>query len=578
MRTESKNAVIVVLIVAIGFSGIGNLIMSMITIVEPVSCCEVFKVAKTNNPVTMDPVDSWDSTSNDMLDQVVETLTAYDITDPDLPLVGRLAESWYWPDNTTIEFKLRENVFFHDGTRFTADCVLHTIQRINFFGNWSGTLDPETYTMAFPHSLYKFRDGIPIFNDTLSFATDDYTVTLVLNRPYAPAEGLLGYTASSILHPDSTPLYEILNLGKDLVIGTGPFKLVSFIRNSEIRFRRWERYWRTGPYWEDMVYVYYEDAISANKAMLAGDIDYLGQGIASYKPDFEADPDITVTGDGTSEYINGPHYWYITFNALYVNQTWRKAISYAFNYSYLIHDIKENTVLRANSLVPPGFPAHNSSVIGAHYNISLARQYMQSMGYGVGWDIGTMDGEQFIPGDDEALWQAAAWTPAVGNFTGGWIFPNIYDSYFKSLLIQRFTGDMDLIGIEIAPPPNLDYDRFIRILELNPDRIHIFYCGNGPDYFETFNMINPLVNPESTSNFGKINNTEINTLLALATTETDTAQRYKYYKKLQYLVIDKYAYHLPLMYDKLYYVHASNLKGIHYNCMRSQYWYPTYRE
>ncbi len=572
MRTESKNAVIVVLIVAIIISGIGNLIISMLTVVSTTSG-EVFKVAKGSNPYTMDPVEAWDSMSNDMLDQVVETLIAYDITDPNLPLVGRLAESWYWADNTTLVFQLRDDVFYHDGTRFTSDCVLHTIKRINYFGNWTGNL-PVTKRMAFPHVLYKFRDGIPIFNDSLSFATDDHSVTLILNRPYGPAEGLLGYTASAILHPDSTPLYEMLNLGEDLVIGTGPFKLVKYIPNSEIRFERWERYWRTGSYFDGFIYVYYEDGISSNNAMLALDIDYLGQGIASLKPDFEAGPDITVTGDGVNDYINGPIYWYIGFMSPYINQTWRKAISSAFNYSYLIHEIKDDTVVRANSPVPPGFPAHNVSTTGAHYNITLARLYMQKMGYGVGWDVGSMNGDEFIPGIDETLWKTAEFVPANGNFTDNALWMRYrYGSYFNFLLNERFTEDLDLIGIKIRYGSSWDW--------LDPwweAPYDIYYAGWGPDYFEPFNMIDPFVNPESASNFGQINNTEINALLALTAAETDTAQRNKYYKKLQYLVIDKYAYHLPLMYDKLYYVHATTLKGIPYNCMRSQYWYPTYRE
>ncbi|MFW9818788.1 MAG: ABC transporter substrate-binding protein [Candidatus Thorarchaeota archaeon] len=148
-------AILIALIVNIAvFSGFGILILSPLLTNYPPSL-QILRVARTYNPVTMDPVDAWDSTSNDMLDQVIEPLIAYDLSDPDLPLVPRLAESWYWPDNTTIEFKLRENVFFHDNSRLTADCVLHTIARINFFGNWSGTLDPAAYTMAFPHSLYK---------------------------------------------------------------------------------------------------------------------------------------------------------------------------------------------------------------------------------------------------------------------------------------------------------------------------------------------------------------------------------------------------------------------------------------
>ncbi|MFX0005402.1 MAG: ABC transporter substrate-binding protein [Promethearchaeota archaeon] len=578
MRDNSKNkilnwAIFIALIANIVvFSSFSAVILSSI-FNRNTETGAILRVARTSNPVTMDPVDTWDSISNDMLDQVLETLIAYDLTDPDLPLVGRLAESWYWPDDTTIEFKLRENVFFHDGSRFTADCVLYTITRINYFGNWSGTL-PDTVYMAFPHSLYKFRDGIPIFNDTLSYATDDYNVTLKLNRPYGPVEGLLAYTASSIVHPDSTPADKMLDISKDLVIGTGPFKLIRYIPTSEIRFARWERYWRTGAFWDQIVYVYYRDAVTANNALLAGKVDFLGHGISSLKPDFEAHPGITVTGDGVHDYINASIYWYIAFKSSYINWTWRKAISYAFNYSYLIHEITEDNMVRANSLVPPGFPAHNASVKGANYDVPKARQYMQSMGYGVGWDVGSMNGDQFIPGTDEFQWTIAQFVPKQGNFSNdGFYFRRNVASHFLELLIQRFTEDMDRIGITIYGGSSWDW--WDPWWETPYD---IFFVGWGPDYFETFSMIEPLVNPESSSNLAEIDNPEINALLDLTMAETDTQMRNKYYKKLQYLIIDKYAYHMPLEYDKIYTVHASSLKGFPYNCMRLLYWYPTYRE
>ncbi|MFW9819539.1 MAG: ABC transporter substrate-binding protein, partial [Candidatus Thorarchaeota archaeon] len=273
MEIEKKKLAIIILAMILVVSGLGNVLLTLLAIYEqPPESGEILRVARTNNPVTMDPVDSWDSVSNYMLDQVVETLIAYDLTDPELPLIGRLAESWYWPDNKTIEFKLRENVFFHDGSQLTANCVLHTFARINFFGNWTETLDPNIYTMASPHHLYKFSDGIPIINDTLSYVTGDYNVTLKLNRPYAPIEAILAYTASAIVHPDSTPGDEMLEMGVDLVIGTGPFKLISYIPNSEVRFARWERYWRTGAYWDEIVYDYYLDDITAYYAFCDGNI------------------------------------------------------------------------------------------------------------------------------------------------------------------------------------------------------------------------------------------------------------------------------------------------------------------
>jgi ABC-type transport system substrate-binding protein len=589
MEMEKKNLAIIILAVVLAASGVGNVILAMLTVIEVPPTGEVLKIASTSNPVTMDPMDAWDSVSNDMLRQVVEPLIATDLTDPSFPLVGRLATSWDFNIGehgkyNNITFYLRENVYFHDGQLFTGEDVIHTFERINFFGNWTGTLDPATHTMAFPHSLYKFADGTPIFNDTLSRAlwdttklTDEYTVTLIMNGAFAPAEGLLAYTASAIVGHTSTEVDVMLDLSTDLCIGTGPFKLVNYVPNSERRLARWERYWRTGAYFDTLVWVYYRDAVTANNAMLALDIDYLGGGIASLKPDFEADPDITVTGNGVDDFINGSIYWYIAFNAPYVNQTWRKAISHAFNYTYLNEEIDEGTTVKANSLVPPGFPAHNASTTGASYDIPAARGFMQKMGYGLGWQVGSQVGDEFTPGADEALWTAAAWTPDVGNFTNNnWNFRHRQGSHFMELLIQRFTEDMDLIGIQIVPQV-LTWDQFIRLGQNHPDRLHVYYVGWGPDYFETFNMIDPLVNPASDSNFARINDPHLNNLLAITASETNTVARYALYKQIQGYIHDVRFFHMPLEYDKLYFVHAESLKGFPYNSMRNLYMYPCYR-
>ena len=586
MEMEKKNLAIIILAVVLAASGVGNVMMAvMLGLIKPIPTFEVFKLVRTSNPVTMDPCDSWDSVSNDILDQVMETLIAYNLSDPEFPLVGRLASDWDFqstPLGHNITFTLRPNVYFHDGSLLTGDDVLHSFARINYFGNATGTLTAPD-KMAFPHSLYKFPakpPGLtPIFNHTLSFVnpTDNLEVTIVMNGPFAPAEGLLAYVASSIV-PLTTPADAMLELGTDLAIGTGPFKLVSYVPNSETRFERWEDYWDAPAYWDELVYVYYRDAVTANNAMLAGDIDYLGQGIAALKEYFNASPYITVTGDGVADFINGSIYWYIAFNSPYINVTWRKAISSAFNYTYLNEEIDEGTTVKANSLVPPGFPAHNASCKGGVFNIPYARLKMQSMGYGVGWDIGSQVGDIFTPGLDEALWKAAAWVPDVGNFTANQFnFRFRQGSHWMELLIQRFGDDMDRIGIEINRQ-TLTWDQFIRIGEDEPGRLHIYQVGWGPDYFETFNMIDPLVNPASSSNFARIDNPEINTYLALAASETDTATRYGYYMKLQYLIMDKYSYHMGIQFDKLYHVHAATLKGVPYNTMRNLYWYPTYRE
>ncbi|TNE59687.1 MAG: ABC transporter substrate-binding protein, partial [Sphingomonadales bacterium] len=48
---------------------------------------------------------------------------------------GNLAESWTWVDDTTLEFKLRQGITFHNGEPFNADDVVYTVNFVADEGN-----------------------------------------------------------------------------------------------------------------------------------------------------------------------------------------------------------------------------------------------------------------------------------------------------------------------------------------------------------------------------------------------------------------------------------------------------------
>ena len=52
------------------------------------------------------------------------------VLDEKLKVKPALALSWKLVDNLTWEFKLRKGVVFHDGSPFTADDVLFTVERV----------------------------------------------------------------------------------------------------------------------------------------------------------------------------------------------------------------------------------------------------------------------------------------------------------------------------------------------------------------------------------------------------------------------------------------------------------------
>src|SRR4051794_20296514 len=62
-----------------------------------------------------------------LMPNLFEALTSMDAQDR---LVPNLATSWRLVDEATWEFRLRDGVTFSDGTRFTADDVAFTIERV----------------------------------------------------------------------------------------------------------------------------------------------------------------------------------------------------------------------------------------------------------------------------------------------------------------------------------------------------------------------------------------------------------------------------------------------------------------
>jgi peptide/nickel transport system substrate-binding protein len=113
-----------------------------------------------------------------------------------------LATSWEWTDDTTIRFKLREGVKFHNGEPFNADDVVYTL---NFL------VDPANKILT-PNNSSFIKEAVKV---------DEYTVDVKLKTPFPAAmEYLAGplFIYPNEYHAKVGPE----GMGKALV-GTGPY-------------------------------------------------------------------------------------------------------------------------------------------------------------------------------------------------------------------------------------------------------------------------------------------------------------------------------------------------------------------
>jgi peptide/nickel transport system substrate-binding protein len=137
-------------------------------------------------------------------DAVFDTLITYDYTKR--IFVPLLATSWKHVDDTTLEFKLRHDVTWHDGKPFTAADVVYTVDYL---------IDPKVRLRT--KSDYEWIAG--------ATAVDPYTVRIKEKRP-TPADLALLATQLQI-YPEHVhgPLKDKVDFGHH-PIGTGPYRAI----------------------------------------------------------------------------------------------------------------------------------------------------------------------------------------------------------------------------------------------------------------------------------------------------------------------------------------------------------------
>lgn len=137
-----------------------------------------------------------------------------DIDTEDGKIVPSLAESWTRVDDKTLEFKLRKDVKFHDGSAFDADDVVYTV---------SWLIDPTT--------KLRFKNNFEFIERAEK--VDQYTVRIISKRPIAFDLVRLA-TSLLILPSDVHGAYQNkADFGKK-PIGTGPYRVAQVDTNSGI--------------------------------------------------------------------------------------------------------------------------------------------------------------------------------------------------------------------------------------------------------------------------------------------------------------------------------------------------------
>ena len=229
-------------------------------------------IALASEPTAADPHYHKMTTNDSFSAHVYDSLVGRTAS---MELVPSLATSWKNLDDLTWEFKLRKDVKFSNGAPFTSQDVLFTICR---------TLNNETNVSQ------SYMDTTKLITDVQT--PDDLTVIVKTAEPVPliPAEFArnLPIISSSIVKHDKLkfapkegcgykgpwPTVADFNSGK-MAIGTGPFKLKSYVKGNAINLERNDGYWGAKPAWQTVKMVAVPNAGPRLTGLMSGDYDLI---------------------------------------------------------------------------------------------------------------------------------------------------------------------------------------------------------------------------------------------------------------------------------------------------------------
>lgn len=321
----------------------------------------------------LDPADTSDGEAMKVCYHLYDGLLRFKVGGIDVE--PALATRWESSEDGLIwRFYLRRGVKFHDGSDFNADAVVFSFMR---------QLD-----VNHPYHNGKFPTWQGLFAQYINNVEkiDEYTVKIILDKPFAPLLSGLSMFAMSIISPKA-----MKELGKEGFdkhgVGTGPFKFVEWTVNDRIVLEANEDYWDGRPYLDRVVYKVVPDNSIRTLQLQSGASDVI-DGLAPYDvARIKRDPNLSLSS------IEGLNVGYLamhTEKAPFNDKRVRQAVNYAINKDPLVKVIYQGLATLASNPLPPTLWGHNDDLKPYEYNPQKAKELLAQAGYPDGFSF-TLD-------------------------------------------------------------------------------------------------------------------------------------------------------------------------------------------
>ena len=315
-------------------------------------------IATGTDAVTLDVQAVTDTPTFNITGHIFERL--FKLT-PEGDIAPHLAASYdINDDGTVVTLALREGVSFHDGTPFNAEAVKLNIERMQ---------NPEL-AHAFATLVSKIVEVR---------ASGEFTVELVLNEPFAPLLPHLTHSSMGMMAPSSfadEAVYE-------RPVGTGPFKLGSWVRGQELVVLRNDNYWGEKPALDSITFRPIPEGTTRLSLVETGEAHVATHVPPQHVERIDALPGVSVVKADSMRTI------YIFFNHAsepFTDVRLRQAINYAIDKEAIVDFVLGGAGRISDTALAPGVFGYTP--VGVYeYNPERAKELLAEAGFPNGLEL-----------------------------------------------------------------------------------------------------------------------------------------------------------------------------------------------
>jgi len=397
-------------------------------------------------------------------------------------------------DGMTHTFRLRDDAYFHNGRKMTADDLIYSYTRLmdgskgypgaRFARIIKGAVDVEKGQAKEISGLKKI---------------DDFTLEITVTDLVDP--GFYFFDGSTAILPKEE--VEKGNFAANPV-GLGPFKFKEHIPGSRVVAERFDKFYKPGkPYLDKVEVLIMAEAAARDVAFRNKEVDTSILGPAQYVA-YRADPVLSKSILEVAEMFTRSMRFNIDSIKPFQDKRVRQAINYAIDSNLIINRLVKDKAYRATSWLPPSSASFDNTVKPYPYDPEKARKLLAEAGYPNGFEF--------------------EWTTSQNE---SWGLP----------IVEAVIPMLARVGIK-AKPKLVEVTVLTEIAMKGDNQALIASSQTGPDSLAVLRCFYSKT-PRTACNYTGFKNAEFDKLLDDAAQEGDMAKRAELLKKANNLLFEE---------------------------------------